>query len=161
MIGCAPTATASSTALLGQKKSRSWTAPAAGKDRKPILSNPAERKGVRVIAQLPKIDEALQALRLTAWLSGSLAKAFVVCGLKRDDQAVGPALSAALKTSAPDSLLCGSCSSGQDFASSFLQTLSRNRRPCLWLMAPTSRPTADFQYQDVVHAGRTTKSPQN
>ena len=37
------------------------------------------------------------------------------------------------------SLLCGSCSSNRDFASGFLKTLPRRKRPCLRLAVSTIR----------------------
>jgi len=55
------------------------------------------------------------------------------------------------------SLVCGSCSSGRDFASSFLQIPPRGGHPCLQLVVPTAKPTADFHRQVNAHAGRTKK----
>ncbi len=59
-------------------------------------------------------------------------------------------------SSTPFSLICGSCSSGRDFASGFLQIPPRDGHPCLWLVVPTAKPTADFHRQAIAHAGRTT-----
>jgi hypothetical protein len=55
------------------------------------------------------------------------------------------------------SLLSGSCSSDRDFASGFLQIPRRRGHPCLRLVVPTTKPTADFHRQVIAHAGRTYK----
>jgi hypothetical protein len=55
------------------------------------------------------------------------------------------------------SLVCGSCSSGRDFASSFLQIPRHRGHPCLRLVVPTAKPTADFHRQAIAHAGHTYK----
>ena len=63
-------------------------------------------------------------------------------------------------------LVCGSCSSGRDFArrvyilpptSGFLQIPSRGGHPCLRLTLPTAKRVADSHRQVVAHAGRTQK----
>jgi hypothetical protein len=62
-------------------------------------------------------------------------------------------------------LICGSCSSGRDFArrvyilpptSGFLQIPPHDGHPCLRLTLPTAKRVADFHRQVVAHAGRTT-----
>ncbi|HBH22082.1 MAG TPA: hypothetical protein DDY13_01530 [Cytophagales bacterium] len=54
-------------------------------------------------------------------------------------------------------LVCSFCSSGQDFASDFLQIPPRNGHPCLWLTLPTAKCVRDLHPIDIAHAGRTTK----
>ena len=63
-------------------------------------------------------------------------------------------------------LICGSCSSGRDFArrvyflpptSGFLQIPPRDGHPCLRLTLPTTKRVADFHRRVVAHAWRTTK----
>jgi hypothetical protein len=56
------------------------------------------------------------------------------------------------------SLLSGSCSSDRDFASGFLQIPRRRGHPCLRLVVPTTKPTADFHRQVIAHAGRTCRA---
>jgi hypothetical protein len=50
---------------------------------------------------------------------------------------------------------CSFCSSGQHFASGFLQILPRDRHPCLWLMVPLVGPIENFHLLVVRPAGRT------
>jgi len=45
--------------------------------------------------------------------------------------------------------------SDRDFASGFLQIPRRRGHPCLRLVVPTTKPTADFHRQVIAHAGRT------
>jgi len=63
-------------------------------------------------------------------------------------------------------LICGSSSSGRDFArrvyilpptSGFLQIPPRDGHPCLRLTLPTAKRVADFHRLVVAHAGRTKK----
>jgi hypothetical protein len=51
--------------------------------------------------------------------------------------------------------LCGFCSSGQDFASSFLQIPPRDGHLCFQLTVPTAKPVTDLHRQVIVHAGHT------
>ncbi len=55
------------------------------------------------------------------------------------------------------SLVCGSCSSGRDFALGFLKIPPHVGHHCLQLVVPTAKPTADFHRQVNTHAGRTNK----
>ena len=55
------------------------------------------------------------------------------------------------------SLICSSCSSVREFASSFLQIPRRHGHPCLQLTVPTAKPVVDFHHQVITHAGRTSK----
>ena len=64
-------------------------------------------------------------------------------------------------------LICGSCSSGRDFArrvyflpptSGSLQIPPHDGHPCLRLTLPTAKRVADFHRQVVAHAGRTAKN---
>ena len=57
-------------------------------------------------------------------------------------------------------LICTSCSSGRDFAASFLQIRSHLRHPCSWLTLPTTECVRDFHPRVTAHAGRTKKGKQ-
>ncbi|AVD90104.1 hypothetical protein C4Q26_24460 [Pseudomonas sp. SWI44] len=52
--------------------------------------------------------------------------------------------------------LSASCSSGQHFASGFLQIRSHPRHPCLWLTLPLAGCVEDFHLQ-VTHSATTAK----
>ena len=52
----------------------------------------------------------------------------------------------------------GSCSSGRDFASCFLQRMCHHTTPCSLLTVPTSGSVRDFNPRDSTHAGRTEAS---
>ena len=56
----------------------------------------------------------------------------------------------------PSRLISASCSSGQHFASGFLQIRSRPRHPCLWLTLPLAGFVEDFHLQ-VTHSATTAK----
>ncbi len=59
-----------------------------------------------------------------------------------------------------DRLKCGSCTSGREFASSFLQIPPCDGHPCSWLtvgMSPT--PVQDLHPIEIARAGRTSKKP--
>lgn len=56
---------------------------------------------------------------------------------------------------AHNGLICGFCSSGQDFAAGFLQIPSRDGHPCLWLTLLAVKRVADSHRQVSAHAGRT------
>ncbi len=64
-------------------------------------------------------------------------------------------------SSAPLSLVSGSCPSDWDFALGFLQIPPHDGHPCLRLVVPATWPTADFHRLAIAHAGRTLiKNPQ-
>jgi len=56
-----------------------------------------------------------------------------------------------------DGLLCDFCSSGQDFAASFLQIPPHDGHPCSWLILLAAKRIADFHRRVCAHAGRTSK----
>ena len=55
-------------------------------------------------------------------------------------------------------LLCGFCSSGQDFAASFLQIPTHDGHPCYWLILLAAKRIADLHRRVCAHAGRTNTS---
>ena len=56
-------------------------------------------------------------------------------------------------------LICGFCSSGRDFAASFLQIPTHVGHPCFWLTLLAAKRVADLNRRVVAHAGRTKKLP--
>jgi len=56
-------------------------------------------------------------------------------------------------------LICDFCSSGQGFASSFLQTPSHEGRPCSWLALLAVKRASDLNRLVIAHAGRTLRKP--
>lgn len=56
-----------------------------------------------------------------------------------------------------DGLLCDFCSSGQNFAASFLQIPPRDEPPCSWLILLVAKRMADFHRRVCAHTGRTNK----
>jgi len=56
-------------------------------------------------------------------------------------------------------LLCDFCSSGQDFAASFLQIPTHDGHPCYWLILLAAKRIADLHRRVCAHAGRTIKKP--
>ena len=67
----------------------------------------------------------------------------------------GTSLCFASSSGASQPIFGDMCSSDQGFASGFLQIPPHDGHPCLWLVVPTAKPTADFHRLAVSHAGHT------